>query len=125
MWTAMTSTTSTAAARCCRPASRWRPARTRRTGRWTHGRRWPRGAGDVSPWAGMAAAIGRTTRSGVLLGGAERVGAPRALELFLGPLDDPGGPPRTVAVGAPADLVLLDAPLDRALADPSADHVAA
>jgi predicted amidohydrolase YtcJ len=81
--------------------------------------------GDVDPWAAMVAAIGRTTRGGVLLGGTERVRALRALELFLGPLDDPGGPPRTVAVGAPADLVLLDAPLDRALADPSADRVAA
>ena len=38
---------------------------------------------------------------------------------------DPGGAPRRVEVGAPADLCLLDRPLTDVLADPSADHVRA
>jgi hypothetical protein len=46
-----------------------------------------------------------------------------ALALFLGAPDAPGGPPRPVAPGAPADLVLLHAPLAEALATPSSAHV--
>ena len=45
--------------------------------------------------------------------------AEAALELFLTPLADPGGPPRRVVAGAPADLCLLDAPLAAVLAAPS------
>ena len=55
-----------------------------------------------------------------MLGADERIPARRALDLFLAPLDDPAGPPRRVAVGAPADLCLLAEPLDVALADPAA-----
>ncbi len=81
--------------------------------------------GQPDPWAAMAAAVDRHTGSGVELGGDERVTAARALDLFLGALDDPGGPPRRVEVGAPADLCVLDRPLIDALADLATVRVAA
>lgn len=77
------------------------------------------------PWAGMAAAIQRRTRRGARLGAAERVEPQTALGLYLGTTQDPGGAPRRVAVGAPADLCLLAAPLAEALASPDARLVAA
>lgn len=77
------------------------------------------------PWAGMAAAVSRRTRTGQLLGAAERVSAAQALSLYLGPPASPGGPPRRVEVGAAADLCLLKAPLAEALEAPSAELVAA
>jgi hypothetical protein len=49
----------------------------------------------------------------------------RALALFLTPPGAPGGAPRRIEAGAPADLCLLDGPLDDGLANPSADRVAA
>lgn len=75
------------------------------------------------PWAAIAAAVHRRTRSGAVVGAAERLAANRALNLFLGSLDDPGGPPRQVLAGAPADLVVLSTDLATALAAPSADLV--
>jgi predicted amidohydrolase YtcJ len=77
------------------------------------------------PWAGIAAATTRRTRAGRPLGLTERVDAHRALELYLAPRAQPGGPPRRVIAGAPADLCLLDAPLAEALAEPSAGRVRA
>ncbi|MBW8813118.1 MAG: amidohydrolase family protein [Caulobacterales bacterium] len=77
------------------------------------------------PWAGIAAAVGRRTRSGAVLGGVERIGPAAALGLYLGAPDDPGGPPRRVVVGSPADLCLLQVPLAQALAEPDAAVVAA
>lgn len=77
------------------------------------------------PWAAMAAAVGRATRAGQSLGPAERIAPRRALDLYLGGFDDPGGPSRQVAAGAPADLCLLRAPLPVVLGDLSADRVAA
>ncbi len=74
---------------------------------------------DPDPWAAMSAAMRRTTRSGQLLGEAERVDGETALGLFLGAFEDPGGPPRRVAPGAAADLCLLRAPRAEALAEPS------
>jgi predicted amidohydrolase YtcJ len=44
---------------------------------------------------------------------------------MLSPLHDPGGPPRRVAEGHPADLVLLDRPLGDALRSPDAGQVRA
>jgi predicted amidohydrolase YtcJ len=67
----------------------------------------------------VAAARDRTTPSGAVLGVRERISARRALELHLGPLHDPAGPPRRVEVGAPADLCVLAEPLDVALAAPA------
>ncbi len=81
--------------------------------------------GHPDPWRAISAATTRRTPSGATLGAGERLGPRRALDLFLGPLAAPGSPPRRVAPGAPADLCLLAIPLADALAEPSADHVAA
>ena len=77
------------------------------------------------PWAAVAAACDRRTRSGRRLGPAEAVDGRTALNLFLAPLEAPGGPPRSVTAGAPADLCVLTEPLDVVLADPEAACVAA
>lgn len=79
--------------------------------------------GPADPWVAMAAAVDRTTASGHRLGAGEVVPARRALELFLGDPNDPGGPPRRVEPGAAADLCLLDAPLHEVLAEPDATRV--
>ncbi|MEO3787492.1 amidohydrolase family protein [Actinocorallia sp. B10E7] len=75
------------------------------------------------PWRAVRAATDRRTASGRVLGAGERLPADRALDLFLTPLDSPGGKPRSVRPGVPADLVLLAAPLEEVLASPSADAV--
>ncbi|MGQ0432150.1 MAG: amidohydrolase family protein [Microthrixaceae bacterium] len=80
---------------------------------------------SVDPWRAMRAAVSRRAPSGTVIGGDEAVDAATALRLFLGGAHDPGGPPRTVAVGEPADLCLLDRPLADALQRLSADDVAA
>ena len=79
--------------------------------------------GPDDPWLAMRTAVERTTATGRTLGPDEVVAAPVALASFLAPLSEPGGPARTVRVGAPADLVLLDRPLAAALAEPSSSHV--
>jgi predicted amidohydrolase YtcJ len=79
--------------------------------------------GDCDPWRGMVAAASRRTRSGRFLGADERVEPTRALSRYLAPLEDPGGAPRAIVSGAPADLVLLDLPLRSAMEAPSAEHV--
>jgi predicted amidohydrolase YtcJ len=81
--------------------------------------------GPADPWLAIAAATTRRTPAGRVLGADERLGARRALDLFLGPAGAPGGPPRRVAPGAPADLCLLAAPLAEALRAASATLVAA
>jgi predicted amidohydrolase YtcJ len=77
------------------------------------------------PWAGIAAASRRRTRSGAQLGPEEAVAPEVALGWYLAAPLDPGGPPRRLGPGAPADLCLLDAPLGAVLADPHAGHVRA
>jgi predicted amidohydrolase YtcJ len=77
------------------------------------------------PWAAIAAAVHRRTSQGIVLGATERLGARAALSLFLGSAVDPGGWPRRVAVGMPADLCLLDRPLNDALSAPHAGYVVA
>lgn len=79
--------------------------------------------GDLDPWQGMQAAVDRRTRDGRILGRAERVAAATALAGWLSAAHNPGGPPRRVEPGTPADLVLLDCPFDIALADLSHAHV--
>lgn len=79
--------------------------------------------GPDDPWLVVRAAVDRTTESGRRVGPEEAVSAHVALDGFLAPLAAPGGAPRSVRVGAPADLVLLDRPIGDALADPSASHV--
>ncbi|MGV9713855.1 amidohydrolase family protein [Gordonia sp. NPDC003424] len=79
--------------------------------------------GPLDPWAVIAAAVTRRTASGITLGPHESVSPPTALDRYLAPLDDPGGKPRRVVVGAPADLVLLDRPLRTALSSSNATNV--
>ncbi len=81
--------------------------------------------GPDDPWLAMRTAVERTTERGRPLGAREAVAPQVALERFLAPLAAPGGSPRTVRAGTPADLVLLDRPLDAALSAPSASHVRA
>jgi predicted amidohydrolase YtcJ len=80
---------------------------------------------DADPWRAIAAAAARRTPSGAVLGPDEAVTVRRALDLFLSDPRSPGGPPRRVAPGAPADLCLLATPLAVALADPVAAKVVA
>ncbi|MFJ6573959.1 amidohydrolase family protein [Streptomyces sp. NPDC091292] len=68
--------------------------------------------GPVDPWAVMAAAVDRRTRSGEVVTAAEALTPAQALATYL---TGPDLRPRTVRRGTPADLVLLDAPLDTAL----------
>ncbi|MGE3619096.1 MAG: amidohydrolase family protein [Acidimicrobiia bacterium] len=68
------------------------------------------------PWAAVAAATTRRTRTGAVLGPDEVVDPATALGLFLGHHLDPGRRRRRVEPGAPADLCLLDRPLAAALA---------
>lgn len=79
--------------------------------------------GDADPWRAIAAAIDRRTASGRVLGADQRLAARAALDLFVAPLDEPGGSRRRVRTGVPADLCLLSVPLRDALAEPSASHV--
>ncbi|MCU1692872.1 MAG: amidohydrolase [Frankiales bacterium] len=79
--------------------------------------------GPLDPWAVLRAACDRATPSGEIASPHERVPVATALAGLLSPLEDPGGPPRRVAVGEPADLVLLHVPLAEALRAPSADVV--
>jgi len=80
---------------------------------------------SCDPWLGMRAAIERRTRAGQPIGQAERIAPARALELYLGDRDAPGGPARRIEAGAGADLCLLRVPLAAALAEPSAELVRA
>jgi len=68
----------------------------------------PFGAPD--PWRAIAAAVDRITPDGEPLGAEEALTPERAVALFTSPPSAPGGPPRTLEPGAPADLVLLDRP---------------
>ena len=81
--------------------------------------------GDPDPWAAMAAAVQRRSATGHVLGPAERIPGRRALDLFLGRPDSPGGLVRRVEVGAVADLVLLDRPLADVVVDLRATRVRA
>jgi predicted amidohydrolase YtcJ len=73
--------------------------------------------GPTDPWEAIGTAIDRRARSGAEIGSVERIDADRALALYLSPLEDPGGPPRRVEIGAPADLCLLDRPLPATVGD--------
>lgn len=79
--------------------------------------------GDLDPWAGIRAAVERTTPSGRIVGAHERVDPETALAGWLTAADAPGGPVRGVRPGEPADLILLDAPLVEVMADPHPRHV--
>ncbi|MFT4289113.1 amidohydrolase family protein [Nocardioides sp.] len=81
--------------------------------------------GELDPWRVIRSATRRTTAGGRLIGPAESVTAAAALAGYLSDPESPGGRPRTVRPGAPAELCLLHTPLARALAEPSADLVRA
>jgi predicted amidohydrolase YtcJ len=83
----------------------------------------PFGAPD--PWRAMRAAVERRTESGGLLGADEALSPERALALFTSPARSPGGLPRRVAPGEPADLCLLDRPWSAARRELCAELVAA
>ncbi|MCC5575215.1 amidohydrolase family protein [Microtetraspora sp. AC03309] len=71
--------------------------------------------GPLDPWTVIGAAVRRRTPAGRVAGPAERLTPARALDAYLAPPDDPGGPARRVRPGLPADLVLLRVPLAAAL----------
>ncbi|WP_044507979.1 amidohydrolase family protein [Gordonia sp. KTR9] len=71
--------------------------------------------GPTDPWSVIAAAATRVAPDGRIVGAAERIDRRAALRMYLAPLSHPQSPPRTVAVGRPADLVVLAGSLDRAL----------
>ncbi|HWB66741.1 MAG TPA: amidohydrolase family protein [Mycobacteriales bacterium] len=78
---------------------------------------------SVDPWRTIRAAAGRQSTDGTVLGPGERVPAGQALAGYLSAADDPGGKPRTVALGTAADLCLLQVPLREALRRPDTSHV--
>jgi predicted amidohydrolase YtcJ len=71
--------------------------------------------GDPNPWQSIQAAALRQLADGTMAGPQERVPGRTALESMLAPPGDPGGPPRRVAVGEPADLCLLEQHVGEAL----------
>lgn len=79
--------------------------------------------GPADPWLAIRSASDRLTAGGAPLGTGEAIDARTALERFLSPPHEPGGAPRSVTVGAVADLCLLDGPLDEVVSAPSADRV--
>ena len=81
--------------------------------------------GPLDPWCCLGAAVERRTRSGRVLGGRERLDGARALSLWLSRLDDPGGFPRSVALGVAADLCVLDRRLPAVLDQPGENPVVA
>ena len=64
--------------------------------------------GDPDPWRSMQAAVSRATRDGAQIGADEALSPEQALGLHLSALADAGGAPRSIEVGARADLCLLD-----------------
>ncbi|MGE3601253.1 MAG: amidohydrolase family protein [Dehalococcoidia bacterium] len=79
--------------------------------------------GALDPWRIIRSATSRRTENGRELGPEERVAARVALDGYLSSPHAPGGPPRRVRSGAPADLVLLHGPLLDVLNDPNASWV--
>jgi predicted amidohydrolase YtcJ len=81
--------------------------------------------GPLDPWTVIAAAVHRRTPAGEVAGPGERLTPAAALDAYLAPPDDPGGPPRRIRPGVTADLLLLDRPLTTALRDQRPDAVRA
>jgi predicted amidohydrolase YtcJ len=79
--------------------------------------------GPLDPWLALRAARDRKVPGGEVLGATERVPVETALQGYLSPPSDPGGRPRRIEAGAPADLVLLSVGWRDVLADPDADQV--
>jgi predicted amidohydrolase YtcJ len=81
--------------------------------------------GEPDPWRAMRSAVERRTRAGLCLGPDETLTPERALALFTSRAEAPGGAPRRLQPGAPADLCLLDRPWQSARTTLSAEHVRA
>ncbi|MGV9861740.1 amidohydrolase family protein [Rhodococcus koreensis] len=79
--------------------------------------------GPLDPWTVITAAMSRRAPTGDTVGITEKITAKEALTRYLTPATNPGGNPRRVRIGAPADLVVLRAPLADVLASPTADAV--
>lgn len=79
--------------------------------------------GELDPWRTLRTARERRTLSGGRLGEEEQVHPATTLAGFLSPLEAPGGPPRVVRPGAPADVCLMHEPLAATLDDPSSERV--
>jgi predicted amidohydrolase YtcJ len=79
--------------------------------------------GPLDPWSVIGAAVHRRTAGGRVIGPDEVLTAEQALGAYLSAPDSPGGPPRRVLPGMPADLVLLDRPLLDQLAAPTSEAV--
>lgn len=79
--------------------------------------------GPADPWQVIMAATERRAPDGSIVGDDETVPTATALDRYLAPLTDPGGPARAIVTGAAADLVLLDRPLARMLAAPDSAAV--
>ena len=78
--------------------------------------------GSPDPWIAIKAATCRQTNSKQTLAEDETITPEMAMVCFLGDLDYPLKP-RSVAVGAPADLCLLDCPWTIARKELSSSHV--
>lgn len=78
---------------------------------------------STDPWLGMRAARDRLTAAGLPLGADQRIPATRALALYQGRADDPGGAVRTIAPGQPADLILCLGTPEEVVADLDRDRV--
>lgn len=80
--------------------------------------------GLPDPWAAMASAVSRQTRSGTVIEANEALSPEAALALYLA---DPADldRQRAIAIGAPADLCLLDRPWSKARTALSAGLVSA
>jgi predicted amidohydrolase YtcJ len=79
--------------------------------------------GPLDPWLVMSAAASRTAASGAVVGAEERLPVERALLGYLSAPESPGGPPRRIRSGCPADLVLLDRPAADIVRAPDASAV--
>ncbi|GAB92629.1 hypothetical protein GORHZ_185_00450 [Gordonia rhizosphera NBRC 16068] len=79
--------------------------------------------GPLDPWTVISAAADRRAPTGVVVGPEERIGTDEALVGYLTRPERPGRDPRTVEVGASADLVLLDRALREELAEPTSESV--
>ena len=79
--------------------------------------------GDPDPWAAMRAAVERRTTDGQIVGKDEALSPEQALALFLTPLANPGGVPRSVAVGVPVDFCVLAKPWHEARGSLAAELV--
>lgn len=79
--------------------------------------------GDIDPWRAMDAALRRTSRAGRVLGADEALDPAAVLRLYGSHPLHPGGPCRSLAAGAVADLCVLDRPWEGLFEDLAAVRV--